>query len=275
MRTLIELASVYNNRCGGSPGYLHQWKVLLRRLPWSVGDLTPDRIDAYLTGALTHLAPSTVHRHRRMLGLLMRFAQEEGLLDRDTVLRKLRRVKVPPPRPRAWSHAEIASLLAVAANMRGATKMCPYRTLMPAWILAAYDTGLRTEDLRSLRRDAIRGSHAYLAQTKTGEPQVIALSDRTLRAIADLPQAGPTVFGGLVSGVQIIRVMRKCVKQAHLSGTTKFLRRSGATYCEIAGRDASTHLGHRSPGMKKYYVDILLLASERNVVPPPALPDAG
>jgi integrase len=274
MLTLIELATRYNNRCGGGPGYLHQWKVLLRRLPWGAKDLTPDRIDAYLTGALTHLSPSTVHRHRRMLQLLMQFAKDEGLLNRRIVLRKLRRVKVPPPKPKAWSHAEIGRLLAVAANMRRGTKVCPYSTLMPAWILAAYDTGLRTEDLRALRRDAIRGNHALISQEKTGEPHVVALSDRTLRAIAALPKIGPTVFGGLISGVQILRIMRRCVKLAGLTGTTKFLRRSGATYCEIAGRDASTHLGHRSPGMKKHYVDRLLVAAERNVTPPPELPES-
>jgi len=209
-----------------------------------------------------------------MLGLLMQFAADEGMLDKSTVLRKLRRVKVPPPRPRAWSHAEICTLLSVATHMRGGTQACPYGALMPAWILAAYDTGLRTEDLRALRRDAIRGKHALISQEKTGEPHVVALSDRTLRAIANLPKIGPTVFGGLISGVQILRIMRRCVKLAGLTGTTKFLRRSGATYCEIAGRDASTHLGHRSPGMKKHYVDRLLLAAERNVRPPPELPES-
>ena len=271
---LIDLATRYNNRCGGSPGYLHQWKMLLRRLPWEVADLTPDRIDAYLTDALAHLSPSTVHRHRRMLGLLMRFAHEEGLLNSSTVPRPLRRVKVPPPRPVAWTHAEIAELIAVAETMPRGTKNCAYATLMPAWIMAAYDTGLRTEDLRALRWDAIRGNHALVSQSKTGEPHVVALSDRTLRAIHLLPRNGPSVFGGLISGVQILRIMRRVVNRAGLTGSTKFLRRSGATYCEMSGVDASSHLGHRSPGMKRYYVDRLLVANAREVRPPPSLPES-
>lgn len=274
MGALIELATRYNNRCGGSPGYLHQWLMLLKRLPWEVADLTPDRIDAYLTDALTHLSASTVHRHRRMLGLLMRFAYDEGLLNVSTVPRQLRRVKVPPPRPVAWTHAEIAKLIATAESLPRGTKHCAYATLMPAWILAAYDTGLRTEDLRALRWDAIRGNHACISQSKTGEPHVVAVSDRTLRAIHHLPRNGPSVFGGLISGVQIIRIMRRAVKQAGLTGSTKYLRRSGATYCEMSGLDSSGHLGHRSPGMKKYYVDRLLVAHSREVRPPPALPES-
>jgi hypothetical protein len=81
------------------------------------------------------------------------------------------------------------------------------------------------------------------------------------------------VFGDLISAVQIVRVMRRLVKQAGLDGTGKWLRRSGATYCEAAGYDASGHLGHKSPGMKIHYIDRLLLAEIRPDEPrvPPVL----
>jgi len=62
-------------------------------------------------------------------------------------------------------------------------------------------------------------------------------------------------------------MMRQLTRAAGLPGSTKFLRRSGATYCEIAGKDATGHLGHRSPGMKVYYIDRLLLAEEKRQEP--------
>lgn len=256
---LIDLATTYCRRVGGSAGYLEQLTVLVRRLPWQAADLTPDKIDAYLDDALTHLAPSTCHNHRRMLGTLMRFAAQEGYVDKG-ILRTLRRVKVPPPNPVALDHAQIAHWVKTARNMQGGTRTCKYSILLVAWILVAYSTGLRTGDLLSIRYDQIRGHRLSLRQRKTSEPHVAWLDDSALEAIRRLPQSGPLIFGGLTNKDRILHAMRRLVKQANQAGTTRTLRRSGATYCEASGKDASKHLGHRDPGMKKRYVDRSLLA---------------
>lgn len=271
--TIAELATRYCNRVGARGSYAHQYRVLTRRLPWQVSQLSPDLIDAYLTDALDHLAPSTVAKHRRMLACLLKFAASERLLNKRTVPRTLRKVKCQPPNPRAWSHADIRSLLADAERLKGGTRHCPYAVLLPAWILAAYSTGLRRQDLLELRHDAIRGSKAAIQQAKTGWPHVVCLDPASLAAIRRLPRKGPRVFGDLISAVQVVRVMRRVVKQAGLEGTGKWLRRSGATYCEAAGFDASGHLGHRSPAMKIHYIDRLLLAEIRPDAPrvPPVL----
>jgi integrase len=263
--TLLALARLYHNRVGGSPGYLEQLEVFVRRLDWQAEDLHPDRIDAYLTGALKHLAPSTVRNHRKMLRCLLHFAASERLVD-ASILRPLRRVKQIPPNPRAWSHAEIRSLLAVAANLAGGRK-CPRAKLARAWILVAYSTGLRLEDLLSIRHDQIRGQRLCPSQHKVGWPHVCWLDDNALAAIRELPVLGPRIFGDLICRDKVMALMRQIRKAAGLPGSTKFLRRSGATYCEISGKDASGHLGHRSPGMKQYYVDRLLLAEEKRQEP--------
>ena len=268
--TVTELALRYANRIGASPGYLEQLVVLCKRLPWQASDLTPDKIDDYLTTALRHLAPSTVDNHRRMLRTLMRFAADEGYVAKS-ILRPLRRVKRPSPNPRAWSHAEILHLLEVAREMPGGTLKCPLNVLLPAWILTAYSTGLRLNDLLALRWEDLRGHRICMMQQKTSEAHVVFLDDNALQAISMLPRCGPKMFGSLVGRSRIIVAMRKLVQKAQLTGSTKYLRRSGATYCEINGIDATNHLGHRSPVMKKYYVDRLLLAEERPqqpVVPP-------
>jgi len=268
--TLVEFASVYCNRVGGSPGYLEQLVVLCRRLPWRPEDLSPDRIDAYLTEALKKLAPSTVDNHRRMLRSLLKFAASERLVD-ASIVRPLRRVKVPEPNPIAWSHEQIRGLLAVAAQMPGRTRHCPLHVLMPAWILAAYSTGLRLNDLLAIRHDAIRGQRILIPQMKTTHPHVVYLDNNAMQAIALLPRKGPRVFGDLVGRSRIIVAMRLLVKRAEAAGSTKYLRRSGATYAEINGKDATRHLGHKDPKMKARYIDKLLFAEEtkqEQLVPP-------
>jgi site-specific recombinase XerD len=263
--TILDLARRYCNRVGGGPGYLEQLEVLCRRLPWKVGDLTPDLMDSYLTDALNHLAPSTVYNHRRMLNRLLAFAAAEGLVD-ASIVRPLRRVKRLPPCPVAWSHAEIRRLVAVAANLTGGQK-CPHSTLMTAWLLVAYSTGLRLSNLLEIRHDQIRGQRLLVRQHKTGEPHVCYLDQNALQAIAKLPRRGPRVFGDLICRDKLLAQMRRLCKAAGMQGSTKFLRRSGATYAEIAGKDASGHLGHKSPGMKVYYIDRMLLAEEKRQEP--------
>lgn len=261
--SLTDLATAYWRRVGGSAGYLTQLLVLVRRLPWTASDLTPDKIDAYLDNASANLAPATVHNHRRMLGSLMRFAAQEGHVDKG-LLRSLRRVKVPAPCPVALDHNAIAKWVRTAREMQGGTRTCPYSILLPAWILTAYSTGLRTGDLLAMRYDQVRGHRLLLSQSKTNEPLVAWLDDAALGAIACLPRLGPKVFGSLTNKDRILHAMRAVVKRSGTPGTTRWLRRSGATYCEAGGKDASRYLGHRDPSMKKRYVDRLLLAELRD-----------
>jgi len=155
--------------------------------------------------------------------------------------------------------------------MKGGFRTCPYATMLPAWILTAYCTGLRTGDLLKIDWDQIRGHRLLLAQNKTTEPHVAWLDDLALQALARLPRKGPKIFGSLTNKDRILHAMRLLVKHAEQRGTTRWLRRSGATYCEASGKDATRHLGHRDPGMKKRYIDRLLLAelTEHGPTAPP------
>lgn len=256
---ITELARMYWRRVGGSPGYLEQLIVLVKRLPWEASDLTPSRIDDYLDSVIHTLAPNTVANHRRMLRTLMRFAAEEGYVDKS-ILRPLRRVKVPMPCPQALDHKSIGQWVKTAKRMPGGMKTCPYNVILPAWIFVAYSTGLRTGDLLAIRYDQIRGHRLLLSQHKTTEPQVAWMDDAALAAINLLPRRGPRIFGDLTNKDRILHAMRRLVKFSEQCGTTRWLRRSGATYTEAAGKDATKYLGHRDPAMKKRYIDRLLLA---------------
>lgn len=264
---LAEYAESYVTRVGGSPSYRLQVRSIARRINCAVGDLTPEVVDAYLTRALNKLAPTTVSFHRDVLRTLQRSAFNDGLLNASTVPRAFRKVKRPEPNPRAWTHDEIVRLLAVAAEMPGRTRGVLLREIMPAWILVAYSSGLRLGDMLLLRHDAIRGHRLSIVLAKTRRPHVVALDDHAVAAIASLPRCGPRVFGGLISRRKVLSSIRDIVKRAGLDGTGKFLRRSSATYAELAGMDASRQLGHVTPTMKRYYLDRLLLAEHQKAVP--------
>lgn len=268
MIPLIDYARTYATRVGASPGYREQLLVLCKRLPWMVSDLTVERIDAYLTEALTHLAASTVQNHRRMLNTLRKAAFSDGLVVDSSIAKPLRRVKCDPPLVRAWTHQELRHLLAVAAEMSGGTLRCPYRLLLPAWILVGYSSGLRLGDMLSITYDQLRGNKLALVLRKTRTAHVVLLDQPALDAIAKLPRCGPKIFGSLASRSRMIVALRRLVKKSGLAGSGKYLRRSSATYAEISGISATGHLGHRTPGLaQRHYVDQLLIAEAKKPVP--------
>jgi integrase len=264
---LCDFAQEYVIRVGGSPGYAEQLRVLTKRLPWHVSDLTVDQIDRYLTTALQSLAATTVNNHRRMLNTLRKAALREGLL-RDECIRPIRRVKAIFPEVRAWSHEEIKHLISTAKTLTGNTAHCPLSVFMPAYIVFAYTSGLRLGDMLAIRWDQVRGHRLSLVIHKTSQQHVVVLTDQALAAIASLPRRGSgRIFGDLVSRRQFINHFRALVRKAELPGSSKFLRRSSATYAELSGIDATGHLGHRTADMKKRYLDIVILSENRRAVP--------
>ncbi len=264
--TVRQFAEAYALQSGASPGYREQLVVMAKRLPWGVADLTVANIDAYLTNALGHLAASTVHNHRRMLSTLRRAALRDGLLV-DDCTRPIRRVKHTLPMVRAWTHDEMRTLLAVASEMPGGTLYCPHRILLPAWILVGYSSGLRLGDLLAITYDSLRGDRLATVLQKTRQPHVVVLDANALESIRSLPRRGPKIFGGLVGRSRIIVAMRALVKSAGLTGSGKYLRRSSATYAQLAGMDATGHLGHLTPGMKRHYLDPVILSDLKRAVP--------
>lgn len=264
---LLAFAEKYVVRNGGSEGYLRNVRSICRRLDWDVRDLTTDRIDAYLSGALKTLQPTTVSFHRCVLRSLQLAAYNDGLLNGSTVPKLLRRVKCPDPNPRAWTHDEISRLLAVAAEMPGNSGGVPVKQILPAWIKVAYSSGLRLGDLIEARHESIRGSRLSLVMRKTRRQHVVVLDDQALSAIQSLPVKGPKIFGNLLTRRMVLRRMSECVKRAGLCGSGKYLRRASATYAEIAGMDATRQLGHKCGHMKRFYLDAALLAEHQRPIP--------
>lgn len=273
---LIDFAEKYAMRSGASAGYAEQLRVFTKRLPWRVDQITQDMVDEYLTSALTKLSPQTVANHRRMLTTLMKEARRQKLNTR--IRKRFRRVKTKRPLVRAWSLKEIGKLIEVARAVPGTFRGgVSHADFLVAWFLAGYCTGLRAGDLRRLRWDQVSDGRAYVMQNKTSNPHVTVFTDEAIAALNALPRKGPLVFGGFAAKKTIQTHVKKCVEAAGLSGSTKWLRRSCATYAKICGFSPKARLGHLSDGLaERCYVDQLLYEVETgaNSQPLPSVIDA-
>jgi len=260
---LKEFAYRYATRVGASPGYFEQLEVFTRRLPWHIESITCEMVDEYLTRALEHLSPVTVANHRRMLKTLLVEANRLGL--NQCIPRQIRRVKCPPPIPRAWSLSEIRELVEAARKTPGQFRDLEKAPFLEAWFLSAYATGLRAGDLIDVRWDQIRGRRIYLLQKKTSTPHVAIFTDEALAACKALPRRR-RVFGDFAAMNTIQQWVAKCVRDAGLSGSTKTLRKSAATYAKVRGMSPKSKLGHRTDGLaERNYVDQLLYEEEAGI----------
>lgn len=257
---LHDFAKRYAQRIGASAGYLEQLLVFTKRLPWQVEEITTQMVDEYLTDALTKRAPSTVANHRRMLTTLMVEARRLGM--NTCILERFRRVKCPAPLPVAWSLAEIKHLVETARRTPGQFHDLNKASFLEAWFLAAYATGLRAGDLIEIRWDQIRGRRLYVRQSKTSTPHVAVFTDEALAACRALPKR-PRIFGDFAALNTIQQWVAECVERAGLSGSTRTLRKSCATYAKVKGMSPKAKLGHRTEGLaERHYVDQMLYEEE-------------
>lgn len=169
--------------------------------------------------------------------------------------------------------AELSRLISAASELKGTLRNgCPESLFFEAWIRAGFESGLRFSDLLTLRCSCLRESRLYVVANKTGVPIPKVLSPRCVEILTKLSvhSGGGEFFRPILSERWLrIRFNRLC-KSAGLSGTPKWLRRSGATHCEIRQPgSAKKFLGHLSDGLAmKFYVDQTLLPDQCPSPPP-------
>lgn len=271
---LSDFAARYAARVGASEGYLEQLLVFTRRLPWHVEEITAEQVDAYLSRTLAVRAPQTVANHRRLLTTLLRDAKRQGL--NTCIAEGFRRVKVPRPIPRALSRAEIRAAVEAARETPGHFRDLRKSDFLVAWFLTAYCTGLRVGDLVAARWDQVRGRRMYLRQGKTSMPHVVLFTDEAMRACKALPRRR-RIFGDFAAQNTIQQWVKACMLKAGLEASTKFLRRSAATYAKVQGKSPKSMLGHLTDGLaERHYVDQLLYEEETglNAEPLPSVLEA-
>jgi integrase len=204
-------------------------------------------------------ATSTKANHRRIALTLWRHAVRQGWATGPV---EARPVRVRLPVVRAWSDREIIRLLefvkSSCGNMRsGAEK----RVFWAAWTLLGYESGLRLGDLLGLRLDDFDDGFALLiTQTsKTAERVQRSLSPECAQAVHDLFLQSPngSLFSWALSRRHVKAQFSRLVHGAGLTGSVRWLRRTGATACEAQSPgSASRFLAHRSPGVAgRHYID--------------------
>lgn len=237
----------------------------------SVADLAPPLVNKFLA-SLSSRSSVTRANIRRELLTLWRYAFEERLTEEPPL--RVMKIKARGKAPQAWSMDELGRMLDCAESDKtfigGMVDMriCEY---LPAWILIAYDSGIRFADVHSLRVDEIRNGFVCKVAAKTGKSLVRPLSPEAIKLAQALIARSPdgSLFQWFLTRRRAFVAMKGFVDRHGFRGSSKYLRRSCATYIEATRPgEASRYLQHSQPNLvARHYLDESLLAVPSG--PPP------
>jgi len=248
MREFLELAVEYLSQ--RSVATIYQKNVI--RVASRVGLVSVESINSYLRQRLGEVKASTVRSERTILLGLLRDAYERGVIDQPP--RGVMKVKARKPPTRAWTVSEMKQLLQRCdehgdRRLRSGVKVSAF---LRAWVLLGYESGARQGDLFAMRASHLHGSVLRWTQSKTGDPLQKILTPACVDACRRMLERSPDgrILGFACRPRQAMRLMKAHLAACGLDGSSKWLRRSGATHIEIVspGR-AKLHLGHRSVGL--------------------------
>lgn len=239
----------------------------------SVDDLCSVKVNRFLLDLSSRFSATTRSNIRRELLTLWRFAFETG----ETDVFPQRILKVRPDRKpvQAWSLKMLAEMLAAAERDQTRCgglldpRICDW---LPAWIALGFDTGLRFTDIYTLRSDSVRNGCVSTVANKTGKPLVRALSTVAMRHVDALVERSPdgSVFAWLLTRRRTFLCWRNFLDRHGWSGSSKWLRRSCATYLEQQQPGSATvYLQHSAAHLvRDHYLDQSLGAAP---VGPPSI----
>ena len=238
----------------------------------SLADVTPKRLSRWLDSMDVHA--NTKSNYRRMALTILKSCltprRFNDLIVALPVVKKKKKIPV------AWSMKELDRLLDVTLSLPGQfqTSRCSVKLWFTAWVLLSYETGLRWGDVYHLKQHQLRDDRLFVVQNKTGLPIGKRLTPGCVELLQQLAywSTDDTLFSWAINRRNSYIRWAKVLKEAGLQGTPKYLRRSGATYCEAANPGSATaFLGHASPEMAaQHYIDPTLLP-DRTPQPPPLI----
>lgn len=223
-----------------------------------VREISEGLLSAWIERLEESHAPRSRKNHRANILAILRFAADDNACAEPRA-RRVRRVKVPPPDPRAWSDDQLAALIDAASALSG---FCRYRprisraTYLLALTGAAYDTGLRKGDLFQLRQGWIAQDGAIrMRQHKTSEPHLCAVTAHVRELLASIPYDTPLRWTG--HNDDYYGLWHEACDAAGIPrGCTQQIRRTAATVVwEERPEAVQRFLGHRTPTMWLHYVD--------------------
>ena len=245
--------------------------------PAALGDLEDDTVNRWVEWLATSpgrhnrmRSRKTISTQRNNLVQLWNFAVDSERLDREP--RRVKRIKLRPTLPEAWTESQVAEWLAGCDRIDGFVASClaPAKVVMRAWSMVAWDTAARECDLLKLCRSEISAEGAVVVhQEKTGYPVLCRLRPETMAAIDELCRLSGRDQIFPFRRETLLHHWNKVKAVTGLEGTPKKLRKSRATSAEQRDRgSAPAILGH-VPGSTvayRHYVDRLQL------LPDPGLP---
>lgn len=181
--------------------------------------------------------------------------------------RRVRKVKVPPPNPQAWTLEEVGRLVDAARGLPGKTKTgTPRSVYFEAVVRTAWDTGFRIGDLQRITlADVTASGLVVIRQRKTRDLVTAQLETPTFELLMSIGQHEPLAWRGAKR--MLYYWWRKVKAKANVTsyGAFQKIRVSAAT--DVAARDRgamTAFLGHASDRADRHYLDVRML-------PPPEI----
>ena len=255
---LLELLRSYELEKAVGPYTVGQYRKSIETFgehlgrPPLVEDLTTANVNAWLAAMEPKYQPISLKNKKAGLTAMWNYAADLRLVEPYNSHR-LRRIRVPREPVNVWEDAEIAALMKAADEMPGRLRCgIAVAPLLVAYVRVNFETGLRQNDMRALRRASIDDSGLIqIVQKKTKNPHVCRLSLDTLAIIdstgaSDREQIWPlTKWGWNVW-------TKKLLRAAGLTRGLSTLRKSHATavYRERGKDAAAQSLGHAVVGTR-------------------------
>lgn len=237
-----------------------------------VAHLNSQAINGFL--AALPLSQTSRANARREICTIWRFCHEMGWTEEYPT--RVRRIRCRPQAPQAWSYLQLSSLVKRAmADDRPISLRLPsvrYCDVLPAWASLGWETGLRFADIHSLRGGDFQNRVVCIVAQKTGKVTTRAISDQTLSLCVPMLKLSTdgTLFRWALPRRRAFVVWRNFLKQAGVAGSSRWLRRSCATFVENdRPGEGARMMGHDSPSTtRRHYLDPRLMPMPE---PPPPL----
>ena len=264
---LLQLLDAYLAEREASPRYVESLRRTVRKAASygliSTCQLEPASVNDFLRRL--DLSPTTRGNIRRELLTLWRFAFEQAFTEIAPI--RVMRIKQTRKPPSAWDYAALSRLLAAAeADERPVSRRCklPWSLVMRAWIAVGFDTALRFTDILLLHQRGISNGCVSVNAAKTGKVTVRGLSPYSQAAVAELLRHSPdgSVFRWCVTRRRMLLKWKSFLAENKFTGSSRWLRRSAATYVESERPGSASHfLSHSNPALARlHYVDPTMLA---------------
>ncbi|MCC7334064.1 MAG: tyrosine-type recombinase/integrase [Pirellulaceae bacterium] len=252
---------------GKSPNTIRLYEIQFRKLsrfmgrPAVLSDLNDDNVSSYLAAEADGNSMHTVAKEFGQLVAIWRFAVRRQFL---TTWPELVKPEASKPIPDAWTREELASLFEAIGWLEGDYSGIPASLWWEALVRIVLDTGERIGALLQVKWDDLQDEWLTVpAVSRKGKHsgKVFKLSEKTLEVLSQMRGLNqePVVFPWAWTDTYLWNRFGKILKDAGLpcGRRSKFhkIRRTVATYYEVAGGNATVLLGHSSRKITEAYID--------------------